>query len=160
MRGATRVKQLEGQMKILLAVDDSKFSQAAMQAVIAQAAPKDTTVLLLHVIEPVPAAYGGSEWGYPIDWQAVSREQRKQAETLLTQAAKTLRDAGFTVATAIEDGSAKSVIVDSAAKWPADLIVMGSHGLKGLDHFLLGSVSESVARHAPCSVQIVRIPKR
>jgi nucleotide-binding universal stress UspA family protein len=51
------------------------------------------------------------------------------------------------------------VILDTAAKWHADLIVIGSHGRKGLDRFLLGSVSEAVARHAPCSVQIVRVPK-
>jgi len=146
-------------MKILLTIDDSKFSEAATQALIAQAQPKGTEVRVLHVIESLPAAYSGGEWGYIVDWQRVGQEQRKQAETLLTRAAKTLRDAGFTVTTAIEEGSPKSIIVDSAAKWPADLIVLGSHGRKGLDRFLLGSVSEAIARHAPCSVQIVRMQK-
>jgi nucleotide-binding universal stress UspA family protein len=49
-------------------------------------------------------------------------------------------------------------IVDRAAEWHADLIVLGSHGRHGLDRFLIGSVSEYVARHAPCSVEIVRMP--
>lgn len=40
--------------------------------------------------------------------------------------------------------------------WNADLIMLGSHGKRGLDRFLLGSVSEAVSRHAPCSVEIVR----
>ena len=147
-------------MKILLAIDDSKFSEAAIQALIAQAPPKGSEVRVLHVIEPLPAIYGGAEWGYVMDWQAVTREQRKQAEALMARATQTLRAAGFQVTTAIEEGAPKAVILDSAAKWPADLILVGSHGRRALDRFLLGSVSEAVARHAPCSVQIVRAPKQ
>jgi len=147
-------------MKILLAIDDSKFSEAAIQALIAQAPPKGSEVRVLHVIEPLPAIYGGAEWGYVMDWQAVTREQRKQAEALMARATQTLRAAGFQVTTAIEEGAPKAVILDSAAKWPADLILVGSHGRRALDRFLLGSVSEAVARHAPCSVQIVRAQKQ
>jgi len=151
---------MEKAMKIVLAIDDSNFSEAATQAVIAQARPKETEVRVLHVMEPLLAAYGGIEGGYVVDWQAVTQQQRVDAESLVARAAKTLRDAGFQVTTAIETGDAKSVIIDSAKKWPADLIVLGPHGRKGLERFLLGSISEAVARHAPCSVQIVRIPKR
>jgi nucleotide-binding universal stress UspA family protein len=147
-------------MKILLAIDDSKFSEAATQAVITQVLPKTAEVQVLHVIEPLPAASGGLEGGYAVDWSAVTQEQRAEAESLVTRTAKKLRDAGFQVTTAIESGNAKAVIIDSAAKWATDLIVMGPHGRKGLDRFLLGSVSEAVARHAPCSVQVVRTPKR
>jgi nucleotide-binding universal stress UspA family protein len=151
---------VEEAMKILLALDDSEFSETVIQALIAQVAPKGSEVQVLHVIEPLPAIYGGAEWGYVMDWQAVTREQRKQAEGLIERTARTLRAAGFQITTAIEEGSPKAVIVDSAAKWPADLIMVGSHGRRALDRFLLGSVSEGVARHAPCSVQIVRAPKR
>ena len=147
-------------MKILLAIDDSKFSEAAIQALIAQAPPKGSEVRVLHVIEPLPAIYGGAEWGYVMDWQAVTREQRKQAEALMARAAQTLRAAGFQITTAIEEGAPKAVILDTAAKWPADLIMLGSHGRRALDRFLLGSVSEAVARHSTCSVQIVRAAKR
>ncbi len=147
-------------MRLLLAVDSSTFSEAATQAVIAQSQPKETEVRVLHVVEPLLAAYGGLEGGYVVDWQAVEQQQRTEAEALVMQAAKTLRDAGFQVTTAVETGDTKSVIIDSAKKWPADLIVLGPRGRKGLERFLLGSVSEAVARHAPCSVQIVRIPKR
>jgi len=49
-------------------------------------------------------------------------------------------------------------ILDAAREWRADLIVLGSRGEKGLRRFLLGSVAEFVARHAPCSVLIVRTP--
>jgi nucleotide-binding universal stress UspA family protein len=144
-------------MKVLLAIDDSKFSEAATHALIAQAKPKETEVRVLHVIEPVVIA---GEGGFLIDSEAMTQELRKKGEVLLTQTAQALRTAGFQVATAMEEGNPKSVIVDFAAKWPADLVIMGSHGRKGLDRFLLGSVSETVVRYAPCSVQIVRIPKR
>jgi nucleotide-binding universal stress UspA family protein len=60
------------------------------------------------------------------------------------------------VATEIRRGDARQEILDSAAEWHSDVIVLGSHGRHGLDRFLLGSVSESVVRHATCSVDVVR----
>jgi nucleotide-binding universal stress UspA family protein len=144
-------------MKVLLAIDDSKFSEAATQALIAQARPGATEVRVLHVIESYVFLYEG---GYVVDWKPVIEELRKEGEVLLTQATHALRTAGFQVTTAMEEGNPKSVIVDFAAKWPADLVVMGSHGRRGLERFLLGSVSEAVVRYAPCSVQVVRIPNR
>jgi nucleotide-binding universal stress UspA family protein len=143
-------------MRILLAIDDSKYSEAAVQALIGQFPPRGNEVHVLHVIEPLPSIYGGAQWGYVADWQAVTREQRKEAEELVALTAKTLRAAGFEITTAIEEGDPKTVILDCAAKWPADLVLMGPHGRKALERFLLGSVSEGVARHATCSVQIVR----
>jgi nucleotide-binding universal stress UspA family protein len=87
-------------------------------------------------------------------WEA----ETKQAEALVTKVADELRSKGLKVTTVVEQGDPQSKIIDAAAKWHADLIVIGSHGRKGLEHFLLGSVSEAVARHAGCSVEIVRIP--
>jgi nucleotide-binding universal stress UspA family protein len=55
------------------------------------------------------------------------------------------------------DGSPKQVIVEQAEQWGADLIVMGCHGFGPVKRFLLGSVSQAVAVHAPCSVEIVRL---
>jgi nucleotide-binding universal stress UspA family protein len=145
-------------MKILLAIDDSKFSQAAIEALTAQAKPKETEVRVLHVIEPIPVYPDGQAWGYGPESVLVSQEQRKEAEGLVARAGQTLRDTGFKVTTAIGEGNPRVVIIDSAAQWPADLIMVGSHGRKGLDRFLMGSVSEAVARHARCSVEIVRGP--
>lgn len=145
-------------MKILLAIDDSKFSEAAVESVIRQATPQETEVRVLHVIEPIPIYPDGQDWGYGPEASQVLEEQRKEAEGLVARGAQRLRDAGFQVTTAIEEGNPKVVIIDSAAEWAADLIILGSHGRKGLDRFLIGSVSDAVARHARCSVQIVRVP--
>ncbi|HXJ37726.1 MAG TPA: universal stress protein, partial [Bryobacteraceae bacterium] len=73
-------------------------------------------------------------------------------------AQKTLTQAGLTVLgqDPTPSGDPKSVILDTAKTWQADLIVLGSHGRHGLDRFLMGSVAESVAVHAHCSVVVVR----
>jgi nucleotide-binding universal stress UspA family protein len=147
-------------MKILLAIDGSKFSESALQAVIAQTKPSRTDVRILHVIEPIPEYSDGLSFGYGLQSPNVLQEEREQAQGLVEKAARELRDAGFQVETLVEVGDAKAVIVDAAAQWPADLIVLGSHGRKGMERFLMGSVSEAVARHAPCSVQIVRSQAR
>jgi nucleotide-binding universal stress UspA family protein len=144
-------------MKILLAIDDSKFSQAAIKAVMTQARPKETEVRVLHVIEPLPLYPDGQAWGYGSEASQILEGQREEAEGLVARASQALRDAGFSVTTAIEQGNPKVVIIDSATQWSPDLIIVGSHGRKGLDRFLMGSVSEAVARHARCSVQIVRV---
>ena len=60
------------------------------------------------------------------------------------------------VTTKVIEGSPKDAIVEEAANWGADLILMGSHGYGAAMRFLLGSVSHAVALHAPCSVEIVR----
>jgi len=145
-------------MKILVAVDDSQYSEAAIRQLIAQAPPRDTQVRVLHVIE-APSFPDGQSWGYAVPAREVGQEQREEAERLVARAAEKLRDVGFSVVTGVEVGDPKVVIIDSATQWAADLIMLGSHGRKGLDRFLMGSVSEAVARHAPCSVQITRIAK-
>ena len=145
-------------MRILLALDDSECSTGAMDSLIAQFKTKDATVRLLHVVEPFPerlAKRRGSRQSP--DFVAARVEQRKLAEKLLSRATEKLRTAGFIVTSSVEEGDARDVILHHAENWGADLIMVGSHGRTGLVHFLMGSVSEAVARHAGCSVEIVRI---
>lgn len=147
-------------MKILLAIDDSKFSEAAVQAVIARAHSKDTEVRVLHVVEP-PSLLIARETGvYDPALEAVWGEETKEAQALVTKAAETLRSHGMKATASVQQGDPKSAIIDASEEWHADLIVLGSHGRKALDRFLMGSVSEAIARHAHCSVEIVRIPSR
>lgn len=144
-------------MKILLAIDDSKFSEAAVQMVLAQARPQDTKVRVLHVLEP-PSLLLGRELGTDPAFEVAWTVQREQAKALVEEIATILRGSGLDAVSTIEEGNPKSKIIDVASQWNADLIVLGSHGRKGLDRFLMGSVAESVARHANCSVEIVRLP--
>jgi nucleotide-binding universal stress UspA family protein len=82
----------------------------------------------------------------------------KQGEELVQKAEEPLIKAGYQVHTSVKEGNPKITIVEDASKWKADLIILGSHGRTGLDRILMGSVSEAVARYAPCSVEIVRMP--
>lgn len=130
-------------MKILLAIDDSKFSDAAIEAVIHQLSPRETEVRMLHVIEPMPIYPDGQAWGYSPAASQVLDEQRKEAEGLIASAAQKLRAAGFNVTQAVEQGNPKVVILDCAAAWHPDLIVMGSHGRKGNGPFSDGKCVRS-----------------
>ena len=138
-------------MKILLAIDDSTFSEAVTQAVIQVIRPEHTEVCVLHVVDlalPIPTSYAAG----------FRQESLKRGEELVRRTEQLLAKAGYKVLTAVEEGDPRSKIVDHATRWNADLIVLGSHGRKGLDRLLMGSVAEFVSRHAACSVQIVRIP--
>lgn len=146
-------------MKILVAAEDSKFAETAVKAVIAQVKPHGAEIELLHVLEPFPAALAEKMGNkdYP-DFCGARLKLRDEAKEILAKAAEQFRAAGFKVNTElVKEGDPREVILDCAEHWPADLIVVGSRGRKGLKGFMMGSVSEAVARHARCSVQIVRI---
>jgi len=146
-------------MKILLAIDDSEFSKAAVQSVVTRSWSPDTEVRVLHVVEPPSLLLGREMTGYDPEFETVWKALREQAKVLVTKATDVLRKSGLNATTVLIEGDPKSQIIDVAKEWPADLIVLGSHGRKGLSRFLMGSVSEAVVRHAHCSVEIVRTPK-
>jgi nucleotide-binding universal stress UspA family protein len=145
-------------MKILLAIDDSNFSQAAVQSVVVRAWSPGTEVRVLNVVEPPSLLLGREMTGNDPEFELVWKALREQAKALVMKATDVLRKSGLNVTTALEEGDPKSKIIDVAKEWHANLIVLGSHGRKGLSRFLMGSVSEAVVRHAHCSVEIVRIP--
>jgi nucleotide-binding universal stress UspA family protein len=144
-------------MRILLAIDDSRFSQAVIETVIEQVRPQDTDVRILHVVESPPLLVAREMGGYEPALETALESQKQNGEALVMKAAELLRARGLKVAATLEVGDPKSKILDVAEEWRADLIVVGSHGRRGFERFLMGSVSDAVARHAKCSVQIVRI---
>ena len=143
-------------MKILLAVDGSEYSAAAVEAVAERPWPSETMVRVLAAVERVvpPAAEVWYDAGGSLE--RARQELTTRAEQLSAGVAERLRAAGLTAETAVRDGDPRSVIVEEAEEWDADLIVVGSHGYTGLKRWLLGSVAQSVVGHAPCSVEVVR----
>jgi universal stress protein A len=147
-------------VKVLLAIDDSVYSQAAIRAVIAQFRTDGQEVRVLNVIDWPPhppeslAFTPDATSAGPI--LALYDQTRRQGELLVARAAEELRAASFAVSQEVREGDARQAILDCAAEWTPDVIVLGSHGRKGLNRLLLGSVSENVVRHAPCSVEVVR----
>ncbi len=146
-------------MKVLVAIDGSKYSQVAVQRVIEQMRREGTEVRVLHVVEPVRAYLSAAMMPHLVPHVAAIEEDRKrEAQELVERAAEELRRAGFQASDLVEGGDAKTKIIDQAAEWRADLIVVGSYGFTGLNRFLMGSVSDAVVRHAVCSVEVVRVP--
>jgi nucleotide-binding universal stress UspA family protein len=143
-------------MKILLAIDGSEYSAEAVNIVAGRPWPEGTEVRVLTAVEPVapPATELWYDAGGSLE--RARQEMGTRAEQIAAGAAESLRAGGLTAETAVRDGEPRSVIVDEAREWDADLIVLGSHGYTGLKRWLLGSVAQAVVGHAPCSVEVVR----
>jgi nucleotide-binding universal stress UspA family protein len=143
-------------MRILLAVDGSPYSVTAADAVSKRPWPPGTIVRVLSAVENIvpPAVELWYDAGGNLE--ETRRQITSQAERLTAEVAETVRASGLTVETAVRDGDPRSVIIDEATEWDADLIVVGSHGYTGIKRLLLGSVAQSVVSHAPCSVEVVR----
>lgn len=144
-------------MRIILAIDESKFSADAVEEVRASLWPEDTTVRVLSAAEPVSPPPASELW-YDAggSLERMQQEITRRSEELTTRAADSLRASGLKAESVVRPGDPRLVIVDEATEWSADLIVVGSHGYTGIKRFLLGSVAHSVVSHAPCSVQVVR----
>ena len=144
-------------MKILLAVDGSEYSNAALEEVIRRPWPRGTQVEVLSVAHAIPEFTDPRLMMRTIQMETLEHE-RKRAHEVVEKAAAALAEEAplLAVTTRVVEGSPKESVVLEAADWGADLIVMGSHGYGAAMRFLLGSVSHAVALHAPCSVEIVR----
>jgi nucleotide-binding universal stress UspA family protein len=148
-------------MRVLLAVDESDFSTAAARAIAARPWPQGTEVRVTSAVDLAPSFLQSAFEPPFVDTKGMEelREQAvERAENCITRAREILADAGLRtsehLSVLLEDP--KKVILDEAKDWNADLIVVGSHGRRGFQHFMLGSVSEAVAMHATCTVEIVR----
>ena len=140
-------------MRVLVAVDDSGFAEDLLRAVVAGIRHENTEVLVLHVLQPVDTVPPPEmAQGYAPELE----DERQPAQALVERIATELSRAGFTAKTEVRIGDVTETVLERAAEWHADLITVGSHGQKSIHNFLLGSVAESVARRAGCSVAIVR----
>lgn len=142
-------------MKILLATDGSDFALAAAKSIAERPWPKGSEIKVLGVEDFILPAM--EPWYIePSTFDRLHKEAKEREQEAVSAAAKIISDAGLKVSPTILSGNPKAVIVDEAKDWQADLIVVGSHGRKGIDRFLLGSVSAAVAMHAHCSVEVIR----
>jgi len=147
-------------MRVLLAIDDSDCSEAAVQAVIDRFPRGATDVLIVHVLEWPKALPTSMEFaqgaGAADHILSLHAEMRRRAQGLVDGAKRRLEQAHVRARAEVSEGDPRDIILRSAEDWKPDVIVLGSHGRRGLERLLLGSVAESVVRHAPCSVDVVR----
>ncbi|MGD0301665.1 MAG: universal stress protein [Bryobacteraceae bacterium] len=160
VRPAVRDEDHPTAIRVLLATDGSECSEVATRSIAERPWPAGSEVHILSVVELSVPLF---RIPYPPYFDSHAMEElRAQAmqrtEEVVMAAEKIITDAGLTetATVAVPSATPKELILEEAQRWGADIIVMGSHGRRGINRFLLGSVSEAVAAHAHCSVEIIR----
>ncbi len=144
---------------VIIAVDDSSNSAAALEWASRQLWLKQKRVLLLSVIRPASAGINSFTSTAQAAETLLKRQVEESVLSLLLEAWGDLlaqRLDRASVPFMIPEGEAKDAILETARMWPAELIVMGTHGRSGLNKLMLGSVSQSVSVSAPCSCLVIR----
>jgi nucleotide-binding universal stress UspA family protein len=149
-------------MKILLATDGAKQSNAAVDMLERLVIKDGDHIYLVSVVDlAVPLTvdiYGG----YLPDTTEFEKAAKDHARKVLSDAAEKVKrqfeGKNVEVSLDVLIGSPESRIVEMADEIKPDLIVVGTHGYSGWERLLLGSVSDAVVHHAPCSVMVVRCP--
>lgn len=146
--------------RILVPVDGSPTSKHGLQEAIRMAKMTGGKLRLMHVVDTTSIALSFDAYaGYPSDWLETLR---KDGEGLLAGARAVAAAAGVEVDTVLRDNFAVPVhelVVSEAGAWPADLIVLGTHGRRGIGRVMLGSSAENVLRRSPIPVLLVRSPE-
>lgn len=144
---------------ILVAIDDSETSAKALREALAIAGACGIGLHITHAVDEslFPTHYRGG--ALLVDPAAAQRALEDEGRVVLDRAAATARAAGIEAATHLISSETRHTadqILQAAADTGADLVIVGSHGRRGVERLLLGSVAERVARKAGVSVLIVR----
>jgi len=144
-------------LRILLATDGSECSKAAARSVAQRPWPPGASFRILSVVEPSAPLFRPPYFS-PETMAELRGKDMQRAQEAVSSAETILCEAGIEASStiAVPAATPKELILSEAAEWNADLIVVGSHGRRGVNRLLLGSVSEAVALHANCSVEIIR----
>lgn len=147
-------------MRLLLAVDGSEASDTAVDEIAHRILPEGSEIEIVSVYESPYAVLAEPWMAAEVNYDVIEKAERERARRIVEEAAAKLR-AGpvgqrHKITTKVLKGPPKRAIVEEAEDFGADLVVVGSHGRGPVERFLLGSVSQAVAMHAPCSVEIVR----
>lgn len=146
--------------RMLVPLDDSSTAQRGFEEAIALAKALRSTIVLLHVVEFVPVMV---EMATSTTWEAISDGLRGVGRGILEAAHRKATEAGVSSEAVLEDMATARVadmIVEQAGRQRCELIVMGTHGRRGVGHALIGSDAERVARIAPVPVLLVRQSER
>ncbi len=140
---------------ILCPVDFSDASRKAVRYAQEFAGSMGASLYLLNVVEPRPMAVDISLNYVPLEGD-LEQAAKEDLEVVL----KELTDGGFKAACGVEIGSPADVILDKIDEMDVNMVIMGSHGKKGLSRLIMGSVAETVVRKANCPVLIVKTEEK
>ena len=156
----TSYQNTEKPIRILVGVDNSPDSNAAVDAICERDWPKGTEAGLLAVVDTVMAIAPDPTNDSALKWLEIGEEENwDQVREVFAAAAEKLRSAGLHTEVLIRRGNPADEILEEAHTWDADCIFLGARGTRGIDRLLLGSVSAAVSARAHCSVEVVR-PKK
>lgn len=145
--------------RILVPIDGSPTAKRGLEEALAVAGLTHASVRLIHVVDQLPCSSGLDPTA---GWSGDMYPQLRDAgEAILDDGKAQVAAAGIPVDVALRDtfeGRVCDLVVDEAARWPADLIVIGTHGRRGPGRLLLGSDAEQILRLAPVPVLLVRTP--
>lgn len=142
--------------RILCPTDFSEFSERAYDYGLSLARHYNAELCLLHVVRPVIVGY--PEYAIPDSVSEFYGELREHAEEQLREFVKVRAENGVLARVIVEEGVVTESILDFARENSVDMIVMGTHGRRGVQRLTLGSVTERVLRKAGCPVLAVRRP--
>jgi nucleotide-binding universal stress UspA family protein len=146
-------------MRILLAVDGSPCSEAATRQMARRPWPAGTQVEVVTVVHTsMPLIPDPTLTGVGMRWTAIEEDRADAPKRVDAAREQLVAATDLDVSTKMLEGDPAHAIVEEADEWEADLVVLGSHGFGAIKRFALGSVSQKVASHAHCSVEIVRCP--
>jgi nucleotide-binding universal stress UspA family protein len=144
-------------MKILVATDGSEYSLAALRSVARHPWPEGSKFKVISIPEPFTPLGRFSHFEMK-EIENLNTAAVRDAKRYAESGATILRKAGLVAsikAPLPQDGDAGEILKE-ADRWPARMVVLGSHGRRGFDRLTMGSVSEHVALNAPCSVEVIR----
>jgi len=141
-------------MKVLIGVDDSPCSEAAIRYVAEAAWLKGTKFIVLSAVAPIFVGPGEAAASDAIG--RLLEEQERYHEEIAKRAAARLLEAGMSAEARMVVGDPRAALTEAAHGEHVDLLVVGSHGRTGIQKLLLGSVASHVVTHAPCNVLVVR----
>jgi nucleotide-binding universal stress UspA family protein len=146
--------------RILVPLDSSSTAQRGFEEALRLARLCDASLVLLHVVEIFPMV---ADVASAAVWDQAITAQRENAQRMLERAHEAARSAGIAAETRLEDAAAArvcDVIVDQARDRRCDLIVMGTHGRRGIQRVFIGSDAERVLRMSTVPVLLVRTPAK
>lgn len=147
--------------KILVPLDFSESAETAFSFAVDLGAKFNAELILLHVVELAQFSHYVASYPdfapQPLDLAEMEARTRKDAEARLKPFSERLLARGVRVHARVRTGFASPEIIQAAKDENVDCIVIATHGYSGLTHFLMGSTTERVIRHAPCPVMVVRL---
>lgn len=147
-------------LKILIPTDGSPCSEKAIKETANRPWPPQSEIRILSAVQfltaDVPSLPSSMLSPTPNLVDQINKMAHTRAVQAVAAARQTLIATGIQIQDATPIGDPRAVILDDASQWHPDLIILGSHGRHGLERFLMGSVAESVAAYAKCSVEVVR----